>query len=237
MTYVLRCLWDFVFRKRKLERRIKKSESFHIYIYVYNNSKNHSIYIVLSWTKYFYYSDIHFEQRTILIFASMKNDASSYLSYVLHKNYHEEAEYLDRSYSSRMYKEGYSNSTKAEIRFVSDSEEALLCKIHIWWNTHFYLLILDNYNMRRKMFEFRVFDSPQYRRFRLYEMIIYLSATVLPPFFIEASSFCTPAGVLLAQQPFTLVREHKKYCYSFTNTFDEEPSTCETWICLYRGWR
>lgn len=61
----------------------------------------------------------------------MKNDASSYLSYVLHKNYHEEAEYLDRSYSSRMYKEGYSNSTKAEIRFVSDSEEALLCKIHI----------------------------------------------------------------------------------------------------------
>lgn len=60
-------------------------------------------------------------------------------------------------------------------RFDSSAIRKRLCrdKIHIWWNTHFYLLILDNYNIeRRKIFKFRVFDSLQYRRFRLYEMII-----------------------------------------------------------------
>lgn len=60
-------------------------------------------------------------------------------------------------------------------RFDSSAIRKRLCrgKIHIWWNTHFYLLILNNYNIeRRKIFKFRVFDFLQYRRFRLYEMII-----------------------------------------------------------------
>lgn len=60
-------------------------------------------------------------------------------------------------------------------RFDSSAIRKRLCrdKIHIWWNTHFYLLILNNYNIeRRKIFKFRVFDSLQYRRFRLYKMII-----------------------------------------------------------------
>lgn len=133
-------------------------------------SKNYSTYIVLLWKKYFllfWYS--FWRKEFISILASMKNDASSYLSYVLHKNYHEEAEYLDHTPSICIKKD---TQILRSSRFDSSAIRKRLChgRIHSWSNTHFYPLILDNYNIRveqRKMFKFRVFHSSQYRRFRL----------------------------------------------------------------------
>lgn len=145
------------FRKRKLEGRIKKKWLKRLIVirwiiprtFIITLSKNHSMYIrfVMDkmflvfwysfWTKNHFYPCFNEERRIFVLGRTSCTKITMKKLNIL----------IDHTPSVCIKKD---TQILRSSRFDSSAIRKRLCrgKIHIWWNTHFYPSILNNYNIR-----------------------------------------------------------------------------------------